>query len=267
MSIEKFKEEYAPFFGDIIFTKQKTTTSKGLRIAQQLPSIYKKDKESYSHVAFVINSLTIIEATGEKGVDMCYFKDLFKRKKLIYKVLRHPSASENFPVNATYYLGQNYDKEFISRFLKKKPHPDKQVCSTLVANMLINFDLLEIQNPDFITPNELLKELKDSGWVDITCKYEKCVKLKNEGEDFSTHVDDHSDTVKFIQSNKKKQLALHEALQKILQVQLNIVRDLNLGSELEVKLESELTSLKEMEQVNYAFHDTDPLSKNIFTKQ
>lgn len=263
-TLQDFAEKNAPFFGDIVFSKEPSKTSRGIQVGQR---ILRKEATSgtennYSHVAFVLDSTTIIHATKGGGVDLITLKRFFTTPGLRFSVLRSPDSSFDRKEvgKGTFYHGQGYDTNFLSRFAIGNPKSGKQVCSTLAANMLNNFEFANIEVPDRISPNELLLELKNADWIDVSSRYSTWISsLERRG----TLVDDlteiHSENIDVIHRSLQNQRQVQLTLSRILKVLLETVRKFDLDPQLEQQIIEEINSLEEIEEIDFKFHDTDSL--------
>jgi len=166
------EQPFFPRFGDIVFSREPSVTSYAIRASYALPPLRRptpvevfNSDNSFSHAAFVTDGNTIIHATKKGPVDLVSLRHFFATEGIEYAVLREPNNDKTDDYyRSTYYLGQDYDVGFVSRFLKRNPAAGKQVCSTLTANMLDQFGLAKIPQKDVISPKELIVELRKCGW-------------------------------------------------------------------------------------------------------
>jgi len=264
-TLQDFAEKNAPYFGDIVFSREPSAVSKSIQKAQR---VFRKEATSlagdnYSHVAFVLDTTTIIHATKGGGVDLVSLKSFFETTGIQFAVLRSPDARfERMEVgNGTYYHGQSYDVDFFSRFVGKSPKLGKQVCSTLAASMLNNFELAKIETPDRISPNELLSALVRSEWIDVTPKYLKWTASLNRGDGLVVElVENNRNNIDVIHRSLRNQQHVALTLSNVLEAQLELVRLNNLGPELEKQIIDELNNIDSLEKVDYEFHDTNNLA-------
>lgn len=261
-TLKDFAEKHSPYFGDIVFSKEPSITSKGIRKAQR---VFRKEATSsagdnYSHVAFVLDTTTIIHATKGGGVDLVSLKHFFETPEFQFAVFRNSDAScERKEIGkGTFYHGQKYDVDFFSRFVGSSPKLGKQVCSTLAANMLNNFELAKIAAADRISPNELLLALKRADWIDVTPRYSKWISsIKRRGDLIDNLVENNADNIDVIHQSLRNQRQVALMLSKVLEAQLKLVRLNKLGSELEQQIIEELNNIEGLEKVDYEFHDID----------
>lgn len=268
MEKEEFKQKHSPFFGDVIFSREPTGTSRfiqNLQKAKDKAFSTSSDGTYFSHVAFVIDCNLIIHATMDGDVDLVSFEDFFI-PEMEYKVYRNTGSDGEERSNATYYLGQEYDSisEFVKRFLFEDYNEDKQVCSTLVANMLNNYSLYSVSTKDTTSPTDLYRALRADGWLDKSDLYVEYLKLSRRGsvinkEQFNVL----RDSLNNIKRNKENLIAAEDILLNMRKLDLLIARSIG-DSKLIKAVQARNESYEPLDKGELSFHSTDSKQKKLF---
>jgi hypothetical protein len=261
------EQPFFPRFGDIVFSREPSVTSYAIRASYALPPLRSptpveasNSDNSFSHAAFVTDGNTIIHATKKGSVDLVSLRHFFATEGIEYAVLREPNNDKTDDYyRSTYYLGQDYDVGFVSRFLKRDPAAGKQVCSTLTANMLDQFGLAKIPEKDVISPKQLIVELRRCGWSDVTSDYENHLRIASPDhvKEIDAYVESYRDTVHFIHSQKKRQAVYSELADFLLEELLRIAQLAGAGAEIEEQSRREIAN-RPPKGAPQIFHDTDP---------
>jgi hypothetical protein len=272
MDAAEFQEAYSPRFGDVVFTREPTKSSWRVRIGQAIRECVRGKLATvhYSHAAFVVDCNRIVHARGGSGVQPIYLQDFFT-DGMEYRVLRPSQVGGVNETNATYYVGQGYDspEDFLRRFLLSYEPRSTQVCSTLVARMLVNFELAEIRNPEALSPLELHECLVGLGWQDVSEKYRDFLGFsigQDEHLEFLRHAYRVLDAdVASTRQTKKEVAALKQVLLRGNAVWMRWAL-LSNDKELQTHLEKERHSLESLEDIDVAFFDTDEEARHVFRK-